>query len=101
MHRAGPLELATRYAAWALHTPAGRAHTAAGILFKAPAKTDPQNLLHHAQSRETGGVRSFTIKPEHRAEIASQIDEQFDKQFQCMEEMIPVPEVGWMPMPRE
>ena len=62
---ASQLDLATRYAAWALHTPAGKAHTAAGVLFKSPAKTDPQNLLHHAQARDENGVRSFTIKPEH------------------------------------
>lgn len=44
--------------------------------------------------------RKFTLKPEHRAEVARQIDEEFEKQFQVMEEMIPVPEVGWIPMPK-
>ena len=59
------LDLATRFAAWALQSPAGREHTRKGILFKAPAKTDPQNLLLHTDSRVADGVRSFTIKPEH------------------------------------
>src|SRR3989442_4156176 len=51
-HEAGhaaPLELALKYAAWALHTPAGREHVKAGVLFKAPAKIDPFSLLVHAQ----------------------------------------------------
>jgi NADPH-dependent glutamate synthase beta subunit-like oxidoreductase/NAD(P)H-flavin reductase len=59
------LDLATRYAAWALQSAAGREHTRKGVLFKAPAKTDPQNLLHHARSVTQNGVQSFTIKPEH------------------------------------
>src|SRR5215467_15340985 len=42
------LDTAMKYAAWALHTPAGRERVAAGVLFKVPAKTDPQNLLMHA-----------------------------------------------------
>jgi len=59
------LDTATKYAAWAVHTPAGREHVAAGILFKTPAKTDPQSLLMHAQKREHEGVVTYTIKPEH------------------------------------
>ena len=59
------LDLATSYAAWALQSPAGRLRAQDGVLFKAPAKTDPQNLLLHAESRVADGVRSFTIKPEH------------------------------------
>ena len=45
------LDTATKYAAWAVHTPAGREHVADGVLFKIPAKTDPQNLLVHAQKQ--------------------------------------------------
>ena len=59
------LDLAMRYAAWALHTEAGREHVHAGVLFKAPAKLDPQNLVPHAQKHEAEGVTTFTIKPEH------------------------------------
>ena len=59
------LDAATKYAAWALHTPAGRERVAAGVLFKTPAKTDPRNLLMHAQRHEHQGVVTYTIKPEH------------------------------------
>jgi NADPH-dependent glutamate synthase beta subunit-like oxidoreductase/NAD(P)H-flavin reductase len=62
---AAELDTAMKYAAWAVHTPAGREHVAAGILFKIPAKTDPQNLLVHAEKREHEGVVTYTIKPEH------------------------------------
>src|SRR5438046_4904774 len=47
------LDLALKYAAWALHTPAGRAHVHSGVLFKGPAKIDPHNLLVHAQKNDS------------------------------------------------
>ena len=59
------IDTAMRYAAWALHTEAGRARNHAGVLFKTPAKLDPQNLLVHAQKDNADGVTTFTIKPEH------------------------------------
>src|SRR6266404_6204614 len=59
------LDLAQKYAAWALHTPAGREHVKAGVLFKAPAKIDPHNLLVHAQKSDRDGVVTYTIRPEH------------------------------------
>src|SRR5882672_5467556 len=62
---AAELDAAMKYAAWAVHTPAGREHVASGVLFKVPAKTDPQNLLVHAQKREYEGIVTYTIKPEH------------------------------------
>jgi len=62
---AAELDAAMQYAAWALHTPAGRERVAAGVLFKVPAKTDPQNLLVHARKQEREGVVTYTIKPEH------------------------------------
>ena len=62
---AAELDTAMKYAAWAVHTPAGREHVAGGVLFKIPAKTDPQNLLAHAHKREHEGVVIYTIKPEH------------------------------------
>src|SRR5437870_6104825 len=39
------LELAARYAAWAVSTPAGKAKHAAGVLFKAPQKLDFMRLV--------------------------------------------------------
>ncbi len=62
---AAELELGLKYAAWALHTPAGREHVRRGILFKTPAKIDPYNLVTHAHKSEREGVVTYTIKPEH------------------------------------
>ena len=39
------LELAARYAAWAVNTPAGKARHAQGVLFKAPRKLDFMRLV--------------------------------------------------------
>ncbi len=62
---AAELELALKYAAWALHTPAGREHVRCGVLFKTPAKIDPCNLITRAHRSEREGVVTYTIKPEH------------------------------------
>ena len=39
------LERALRYAAWAAHSEEGRKRCRGGVLFKAPAKLDPQRLI--------------------------------------------------------
>jgi NADPH-dependent glutamate synthase beta subunit-like oxidoreductase/NAD(P)H-flavin reductase len=62
---AANLDLALRYAAWALHSPAGRERNRAGVLFKVPAKVDPNDLIVHAQKTEREGVVVYTIRPEH------------------------------------
>src|SRR6266699_3246390 len=62
---AAELELALKYAAWALHTPAGREQVRRGVLFKTPAKIDPCNLITRAHTSEREGVVTYTIKPEH------------------------------------
>ena len=59
------LDLAVRYAAWALHTDAGREHTRSGALFKAPARMDPFNLLHHAEKFSLHGANAYRIQPAH------------------------------------
>ncbi|HEY9380528.1 MAG TPA: FAD-dependent oxidoreductase, partial [Burkholderiales bacterium] len=59
------LDLALKYAGWALHTAAGRRIHRDGVLFKQPAKTDPYNLLLHAQRKDEDGVTTFSIQPEH------------------------------------
>ncbi|HVB15257.1 MAG TPA: FAD-dependent oxidoreductase, partial [Stellaceae bacterium] len=59
------LELALRYAAWALHTEAGREFTQSGVLFKAPAKTDPNDLLQHAEKFSLQGAAAYRIQPAH------------------------------------
>jgi NADPH-dependent glutamate synthase beta subunit-like oxidoreductase/NAD(P)H-flavin reductase len=58
------LDLALRYAAWALHTEAGRDHVRTGVLFKAPAKTDPYDLLAHAERFDLQGATAFRIAPD-------------------------------------
>ena len=60
----GPaLDVAARYAAWALLSTAGKRRHAAGRLFKAPAKHDPMHLV--GESAETvDGVRQFLYPPD-------------------------------------
>jgi NADPH-dependent glutamate synthase beta subunit-like oxidoreductase/NAD(P)H-flavin reductase len=60
------LDLAKRYAAWAVTTHDGQARHAAGVLFRQPGKVDPYELLVHARSEaRDDGVRVTTIRPEH------------------------------------
>ena len=62
---AGALELALKYAAWALHTHAGQHKHAPGVLFKVPVKIDPLHLIDHVIDRHDGQATTFIIKPEH------------------------------------
>jgi NADPH-dependent glutamate synthase beta subunit-like oxidoreductase/NAD(P)H-flavin reductase len=58
------LELAARYAAWALHTPAGRAATKGGVLFRAPRKLDYLKLVPlEAVARD--GVTAWAQPADH------------------------------------
>ncbi|MBI5923143.1 MAG: FAD-dependent oxidoreductase [Betaproteobacteria bacterium] len=59
------LEVARQYAAWAVHTEAGRHKHHRGILFKVPVRVDSLNLVLAAQKSEQDGVVSFRIAPEH------------------------------------
>ncbi len=50
------LDTALRYAAWALHTPSGRAKHGVGVLFQIPKKTNTDQLIHgmtHTSMHET------------------------------------------------
>jgi NADPH-dependent glutamate synthase beta subunit-like oxidoreductase/NAD(P)H-flavin reductase len=58
------LAAALRYAAWALHTEAGRKRRQAGVLFKAPAKTDPAHLVP-VVTDESRGYRSHGLGHGH------------------------------------
>ena len=61
------LETALKYAAWALHSDAGRVRHHRGLLFKVPSRIDALNLLDHAVDRHEAAPTSFTtftIKPE-------------------------------------
>jgi len=62
---AAEIDTALRYAAWALHTEAGREHVRRGVLFKAPAKTDPYHLVTHAQAVPLRGASAFRIDARH------------------------------------
>ncbi len=59
------LDLAVKYAGWALHTAAGHERHHAGVLFKQPAKVDPHRLLVHAEKHERDGVTTYRIEPDH------------------------------------
>jgi len=59
------IDLALKYAAWALHTDAGRERHHDGVLFKQPAKLDPQHLLRHVERSERQGVAGFRIQRGH------------------------------------
>ena len=55
------LESALRYAAWAAHTEEGRKRRRGGVLFKAPAKLDPQRLIP-VVTDDSGGYRSHRLE---------------------------------------
>jgi len=55
------LDAALRYAAWAAHTEEGRKRRRGGVLFKAPAKLDPQRLIP-VVTDESGGYRSHRLE---------------------------------------
>jgi len=62
----GPeIDLAMRYAAWAVHTESGRERVRGGVLFKVPAKTDPYDLVAHAESFSLQGARAFRVDASH------------------------------------
>jgi NADPH-dependent glutamate synthase beta subunit-like oxidoreductase/NAD(P)H-flavin reductase len=58
------IDLATRYAAWALMTEAGHAKHGRGVLFKAPHKIDPQHLLP-TETIERHGVAMIELPEPH------------------------------------
>jgi NADPH-dependent glutamate synthase beta subunit-like oxidoreductase/NAD(P)H-flavin reductase len=58
------LEIAARYAAWALYSTAGRKQHAQGILFKAPKKLDPFNLIA-VDTEERDGVQVMRLPHHH------------------------------------
>jgi NADPH-dependent glutamate synthase beta subunit-like oxidoreductase/NAD(P)H-flavin reductase len=65
--RSAALQVATAYAAWSMHTPAGRMRHRDGVLFQAPRKLDPVRLIPLATST-VGPVRSFHLEHVRRRE---------------------------------
>ncbi len=63
------LDLALRYAAWALHTPAGRAAHRDGVLFRAPRKLDAMKLVPIVPVQHAG-VAAYELDASHRRERA-------------------------------
>ncbi len=57
---ADKLDAAQRYAAWAVHTPAGQRKHVAGVLFKIPKKLDFQRLVP-LQTHDENGVSVHTL----------------------------------------
>jgi NADPH-dependent glutamate synthase beta subunit-like oxidoreductase/NAD(P)H-flavin reductase len=58
------LDLAARYAAWAVHAPQGQHRHAAGVLFKIPGKIDPLHLVP-IESEIVDGVTMAKLPAEH------------------------------------
>lgn len=61
------LDLAARYAAWAVFTEAGRRRHGGGVLFQVPRKTDPEHLV----PIETGDVETEAVETEGRGGVAT------------------------------
>jgi NADPH-dependent glutamate synthase beta subunit-like oxidoreductase/NAD(P)H-flavin reductase len=58
------IDLATRYAAWAAQTEAGKKRHRSGVLFKAPRKIDPLHLVH-LETELKHGVPMFKLADEN------------------------------------
>jgi NADPH-dependent glutamate synthase beta subunit-like oxidoreductase/NAD(P)H-flavin reductase len=58
------IDLATRYAAWAAQTEAGKKRHRSGVLFKAPRKIDPLHLVH-LETELRHGVPMFKLADEN------------------------------------
>jgi NADPH-dependent glutamate synthase beta subunit-like oxidoreductase/NAD(P)H-flavin reductase len=61
---AADLDLALRYAAWAAHTPEGRAAHRKGILFKAPHKLDYMRLIP-VEAEQRDGIEVLRLPSDH------------------------------------
>jgi NADPH-dependent glutamate synthase beta subunit-like oxidoreductase/NAD(P)H-flavin reductase len=62
---ASALDLAARYAAWAVHTPEGQGLHKGGVLFKQPHKLDPHRLIP-VETEVVDGVSMLKLPAEHR-----------------------------------
>ncbi len=61
------LDLAARYAAWAVHSPQGRELHKRGVLFKVPHKVDPHHLVPVATEVIDGVTMLALLQPRRRA----------------------------------
>jgi NADPH-dependent glutamate synthase beta subunit-like oxidoreductase/NAD(P)H-flavin reductase len=58
------LDVAQRYAAWALHTPAGRTMHRGGVLFRAPRKLDMMRLVP-VEATPINGIDALQLATDH------------------------------------
>ncbi len=65
IENAAALELAARYAAWAVHTAEGQRLHKSGVLFKVPHKVDPHHLIP-VETEVVDGVTMLKLPPAHR-----------------------------------
>ena len=61
---ADALEVAKKYAAWAVHTPDGKARHGRGVLFRVPRKPDPMHLVP-VETIAIDGVEMLRLNPHH------------------------------------
>ncbi len=61
---AAELEASLRYAAWSAHSAAGRKRHSRGVLFKVPAKLDPQRLVP-VVTEERAGYSAYRLDEGH------------------------------------
>ncbi len=61
------LEVAARYACWALYSEAGQKKHASGLLFKQPRKLDPEHLVE-VESEQVDGVTIMRL-PKHKQRV--------------------------------
>jgi len=57
------LGAALKYAAWAVHTAAGKRRHEHGLLFKLPESVDPRELVRAARRHDADGATEFRIDP--------------------------------------
>ena len=85
------LGLAAKYAAWAYHTPTGKARHKSGVVFKAPHKLDPEHLVHIETVDHSGApaYRMPTHEWRHREGFAltdhgMDLEKAADQAFYCI-----------------
>ncbi|HNB29257.1 MAG TPA: FAD-dependent oxidoreductase, partial [Alphaproteobacteria bacterium] len=85
------LALATKYAAWATQTEAGKALHRKGVLFKAPRKVDPMHLVH-LETETRHGIPTFKLAEDkqrareafHLTDLGMDLNQALDQANYCI-----------------
>ncbi len=85
------LALATKYAAWATQTEAGKALHRSGVLFKAPRKVDPLHLVH-LETETRHGIPTFKLAEDkqrareafHLTDLGMDLNQALDQANYCI-----------------